>query len=146
MYRVFVREGTLQAKSGVVHQARHGQTAALDLLCQRLAGLRLGEIVRDRLHPDSVCAVQFRRHPLQSITPARHQEKQRAWQEMLVPELAGRLQGEAGTDPATAEHQAAAIVANSLACLDVASKTWLERGGEASLADNWDEAVAAVRA
>ncbi|XKK39759.1 hypothetical protein HFP72_02490 [Nocardiopsis sp. ARC36] len=76
---------------------------------------------------------------------ARHMEKQLAWKELLVPELARRLRGADDPDGTAAEHRAAAIVATALACLDVASETWLRLDGAVPLEQLWDEAVSAVR-
>ncbi|GIG39202.1 TetR/AcrR family transcriptional regulator [Cellulomonas phragmiteti] len=75
---------------------------------------------------------------------ARHLEKQLAWRELLVPELAARLRA-AGVSDASAQHRAAAIVATAVVCLDTASETWLALDGAAPLEDLWDEALAAVR-
>lgn len=77
---------------------------------------------------------------------ARSLEKHLAWQELLVPELARRLREARGLDEAAAGHRAAAIIATALACLDVATDTWLRVDGAVPLEDLWDEAVAAVRA
>lgn len=77
---------------------------------------------------------------------ARHLEKHLAWQEVLVPELARRLRGPDDPDGVAADHRAAAIIATALACLDVASETWLRLDGSVPLEQLWDEAVAAVRA
>ncbi|MGW8529568.1 MULTISPECIES: TetR family transcriptional regulator [Nocardiopsidaceae] len=76
---------------------------------------------------------------------ARHMEKQLAWKELLVPELARRLRGADDPDGTAAEHRSAAIVATALACLDVASETWLRLDGAVPLEQLWDEAVSAVR-
>lgn len=82
---------------------------------------------------------------------ARHLEKQFAWQELLVPILAARLReagegDEGGTggdvDP---ELAATAIVASSLACLDVASAAWVRLRGAVPLERLYDDAVAAIR-
>ncbi|UOE21954.1 TetR family transcriptional regulator [Thermobifida halotolerans] len=76
---------------------------------------------------------------------ARHLEKHLAWQEMLTPELARRLRTLEGLEETDAIHRAAAIIATALACLDVATETWVRRNGTVPLEDLWDEAVAAVR-
>ncbi|KGM10163.1 hypothetical protein N869_12005, partial [Cellulomonas bogoriensis 69B4 = DSM 16987] len=75
---------------------------------------------------------------------ARHLEKQLAWRELLVPELAARLRATGVSDPA-AQRRATAIIATAVVCLDTASEAWLALDGAASLEDLWDEAVAAVR-
>lgn len=77
---------------------------------------------------------------------ARHLEKQIAWQELLVPELARRLRASDPLDAASADHRAAAVIASALACLDIATATWVRHDGNADLERLWDEAVAAVRA
>lgn len=77
---------------------------------------------------------------------ARSLEKHLAWQELLVPELARRLSSSDELGPVAAEHRAAAIIAAALACLDVATQTWLRLDGSVPLEDLWDEAVATIRA
>jgi AcrR family transcriptional regulator len=77
-------------------------------------------------------------------TPSLHArllEKHVRWQDMLVPLIAGRLPEQGGSTSL----RAAAIVAAALACLDAASKAWVESNGRSDLAVLYDEAVAAVR-
>ncbi len=72
---------------------------------------------------------------------ARHLEKRLRWQEMLVPLIAARLDG----DPDSATLHASAIVSSALACLDAASQAWIASEGTRDLAALYDEAVGAVR-
>ncbi len=76
---------------------------------------------------------------------ARRLEKQLAWQEQLVPELALRVAARDGVDADDARHRAAALVAAALACLDTAVDTWLRTDRTRDLEDLWLAAVAAVR-
>ncbi|GGD43017.1 TetR family transcriptional regulator [Microbacterium faecale] len=76
---------------------------------------------------------------------ARHLEKQLAWESLLVPVLAERIRSTAQNAAIDPELQASAIVSGSLACLDVASKTWILGDGARNLTQLYDEAVAAIR-
>ncbi|OXZ00569.1 TetR family transcriptional regulator [Streptomyces diastatochromogenes] len=74
---------------------------------------------------------------------ARHWEKQQAWQELLVPEVARRL----GTDPAAAEDpRARALVSSALACKDAATDAWTACNGAVPLAVLIDRAMGALTA
>jgi len=73
---------------------------------------------------------------------ARSIEKHLHWQELLVPNIRRRL-GDREDDAASPA--ADAIVASAIACLDVAGELWVRGNGTGSLADLYDEAVAAVR-
>lgn len=75
---------------------------------------------------------------------AKRLEKQLAWQAVLVPELARRLEAD-GVAAGTARHRAGALVATALACLDVAVDTWLRGGAAEDLEALWRDAVATVR-
>lgn len=73
---------------------------------------------------------------------ARQLEKRLQWLEMLVPDIERRL----GVAPgSTGDPRAPAIVSSALACLDVAVEAWTRGGGESSIEDLYDAAVAAVR-
>lgn len=104
-------------------------------------------VVRDADGDDDAALLATARmlHDTPSLR-ARHLEKQIAWQELLVPELARRLRASDPLDAASAEHRAAAVIASTLACLDIATATWVRHDGHADLERLWDEAVAAVRA
>ena len=74
---------------------------------------------------------------------ARHWEKQQAWQDLLVPEVARRL----GTDPAAAEDpRARALVASALACKDAATDAWTACNGSVPLAVLIDRTMGALTA
>jgi AcrR family transcriptional regulator len=75
---------------------------------------------------------------------ARHLEKQQRWQELLVPEIEGRLAAGQGAGPGP-DPRATAIVASALACFDAATVAWALSGGQGSLGTLLDEAIAAVR-
>lgn len=73
---------------------------------------------------------------------ARHVEKQLRWQDLLAPEVAKRL----GDVPdAVRDLHARAVIATSLACLDLAFHAWRESGGTADVEDLYGQAIAAVR-
>ena len=76
---------------------------------------------------------------------ARHLEKQLAWESLLAPVLAERIRSTTQNATIDPELQASAIVSGSLACLDVASKTWILGDGARDLTQLYDEAVAAIR-
>ena len=68
-------------------------------------------------------------------------EKRLRFQEELLPLVRARLGTAAGRpDPA-----ARAVIATVFACLDAASMTWVENGGEGDLMSLYDECLAAVR-
>ncbi|MFF5372762.1 TetR/AcrR family transcriptional regulator [Streptomyces sp. NPDC013187] len=71
---------------------------------------------------------------------ARHHEKQLRWQELLVPDIARRLQAslDQPEDP-----RANALVAAALACLDAASTGWVACEGAVPLAVLLDRAMGA---
>lgn len=71
---------------------------------------------------------------------ARHAQKRSRWQELFVPLVAARLPEVGDRDLG-----AHAIVAAALACLDAASRAWVESDGRAELGDLYDQAVLAVR-
>ncbi|MEX3105331.1 MULTISPECIES: TetR family transcriptional regulator [unclassified Streptomyces] len=72
---------------------------------------------------------------------ARHHEKQRGWQTLLVPELARRL----GADPDRPEDtRPSALAAAALACLDTASTAWVACEGTVPLAVLLDRAMGAL--
>lgn len=73
---------------------------------------------------------------------AKSLEKHQSWQKLLVPELESRMGIVSGDIP---DPRASAIVATVLACIDVATEIWGRRGGEGSLEQIYDEALAAVR-
>ena len=71
----------------------------------------------------------------------RHWEKQQAWQDSLVPEVARRL----GADPAdAADPRARALVDSALACKDAATDAWLACDGTVPLAELIDRAMGAL--
>jgi len=70
---------------------------------------------------------------------ARHIEKRLRWQQLLVPLVAERVDGD------SARLHASAIVASALACLDAVSEVWIAQDGRSDLADLYREAIAAVR-
>ncbi|CAN5312980.1 TetR family transcriptional regulator [soil metagenome] len=72
---------------------------------------------------------------------ARFLEKRLRWHNLFVPLVAHRLPGRVDASKLAA----AAIVGSALACLDAASEIWVATGGSGSLADLYDDAVAAVR-
>ncbi|MGQ4619472.1 TetR family transcriptional regulator [Nocardia sp. R7R-8] len=74
---------------------------------------------------------------------ARLGERNRAWRDLLVPEVARRL-GAAGEREA--DLAATALAATALACLQVALETWLHEEGKRSLAEVLDDAMALVQA
>ncbi|MER5434632.1 helix-turn-helix domain-containing protein [Streptomyces sp. NPDC002588] len=77
---------------------------------------------------------------------ARRLEKQQQWTELLVPDIAGRMDtGDAAGDPLT-QVRARALVACALTCSDVALEAWAGSDGAVGLEQAFDEAVAAVRA
>jgi AcrR family transcriptional regulator len=63
------------------------------------------------------------------------------WQQLLVPEAAGRL----GGPGKTRELRAHSLVSCALACLDVAATEWTRERGNASLGNLLDTAIGAVR-
>ena len=71
---------------------------------------------------------------------ARHAQKRLRWQELLVPLIEARL-----PEGGDRELRASAIVAAALACLDAASRAWVEGDVQADLGDLYDQAVLAVR-
>ncbi|MFI7016695.1 TetR family transcriptional regulator [Streptomyces sp. NPDC050164] len=72
---------------------------------------------------------------------AGHHEKQRSWQELLVPEIARRL----GVSPDRPEDtRPSALVAAALACLDVAATGWVACEGAVPLAVLLDRAMGAL--
>ncbi len=72
---------------------------------------------------------------------ARHHEKQRGWQTLLVPELARRL----GADPDRPEDpRPSALAAAALACLDTASTAWVACEGTVPLGVLLDRAMGAL--
>jgi len=72
---------------------------------------------------------------------ARFVEKRLRWQDLFIPLIEARLSRTGGD----IHVRASAIVGCALACLDTASEAWVESNGSQSLADLYDEAVAAVR-
>ncbi|MBC9726514.1 TetR family transcriptional regulator [Streptomyces sp. TRM68367] len=72
---------------------------------------------------------------------ARHYEKQLNWQELLVPEIARRL--EAGPDRPE-DPRPSALVTASLACLDAAARGWVACEGAVPLAVLLDRAMGAL--
>jgi hypothetical protein len=72
---------------------------------------------------------------------ARHFEKQLKWQELLVPEIAGRL----GASPDRPEDpRPSALVAAALACLDAAATGWVACEGAVPFAVLLDRAMGAL--
>ena len=72
---------------------------------------------------------------------ARHWEKQLAWQNLLVPEIARRVCADPDqpTDP-----RPNALVSSALACLDAAANAWVAAEGAVALARLLDEAMDAL--
>jgi hypothetical protein len=74
---------------------------------------------------------------------ARHWEKQQAWQDLLVPEVARWP----GGDPVAADDpRARALVASTLACLDAATDAWTACNGAIPVAVLIDRAMDALTA
>jgi len=71
---------------------------------------------------------------------ARHLQKHVRWQALLAPDIERRLGVLAG-DP-----RAAALIAASLGCLDVAVEEWRRSGGTADAEAIYRDCVAAIRA
>ena len=69
---------------------------------------------------------------------ARHYEKTLTWQELLIPEVARRLDTHAD-DP-----RPAALISCALACLDAALVTWTSTNGAAPLLELFDLAMNSV--
>lgn len=75
---------------------------------------------------------------------AAHLEKHLRWQEQLAPEVERRL-GDSDAPPGL---RGQVIVATALACLDTATTSWLERGGQGGIEEleqYCDQALAALR-
>ncbi|MFI6173216.1 TetR/AcrR family transcriptional regulator [Nocardia sp. NPDC051052] len=68
-------------------------------------------------------------------------EKRLRFQEALLPLIAARMNVVVdGADP-----RVRAVLATAFACLDAASMTWVDNGGEGDIIDLYDECLAAVR-
>ncbi|OON82759.1 TetR/AcrR family transcriptional regulator [Streptomyces tsukubensis] len=72
---------------------------------------------------------------------AGHLEKRLRFQEELLPLVEARMDSAAGGVRARAR----AVLATAFACLDAASMTWVENGGEGDIIDLYDECLAAAR-
>lgn len=68
-------------------------------------------------------------------------EKRLRFQEDLLPLIEART----GAAVGSADPRARAMIATAFACLDAASMTWVESGGEGEIMDLYDECLAAVR-
>jgi AcrR family transcriptional regulator len=88
--------------------------------------------------------IALARSALLATTPslrAAQQQKHAQWNALLAPAVIDRLTGPA----TTREHQARAIVAAALACMDVAVEEWTNSKGSKPLDALLDTAIAAVR-
>lgn len=94
--------------------------------------------------PERDLAVAEMLHGTPSLRAA-HIEKQLRWQELLVPNIAARLEALPGAEADASDPRARAIVACALTCLDVAVESWTRGDGKEDLAELYDRAVAAVR-
>jgi AcrR family transcriptional regulator len=74
---------------------------------------------------------------------ARHWEKQLAWQNLLVPEIARRVAAEPDQP---ADPRPNALVSSALACMDAAANAWVACEGNVPLAELLDGAMGALSA
>lgn len=72
---------------------------------------------------------------------ARHWEKQLAWQNLLVPEIARRVAAEPDQP---ADPRPNALVSSALACMDAAANAWVACEGNVPLAELLDGAMDAL--
>ncbi|UWE08542.1 TetR/AcrR family transcriptional regulator [Actinacidiphila bryophytorum] len=110
--------------------AWHALRGALSVLLAGISEDREGMLARARM---------FASTP--SLRAAR-QHKHAQWRELLVPGMLARIHD--GPEE-TRRLRASAIVTVQLGCLDVSITHWLDAGGEGSLDDVLDVAIAAVR-
>ena len=71
---------------------------------------------------------------------AGHAEKQARWQDLLAPLIEPRL-----PDSERRAHEARAIAAAAITCLQAATEEWMRLGGKADQFDLYDTAVRAIR-
>lgn len=106
---------------------------------QALRGAILDSALETFTDPVSDLALGKMIHETPALS-ARSAEKRRHWQAVLTPLVAERMPGP------DSRFRAAAVVAATLACLDVASTAWLDTDGTADLGDLFDRALTALRA
>lgn len=71
----------------------------------------------------------------------RHFEKQRAWRDLLAPEVERRLPPRSGSEP---DIRAGALVGAAFACLEAAVEAWAASDGRSHLPALLDQAMAVV--